>query len=190
VTNTDKGIIICEIPNGSDESVTIRYDAGGADWGGTNLMKMGITTTGDEQQLESSNNSQTTDWQHLVMTWSSGQLIRFYIDGQEDTPTGRDPNTVGTITGVVALIVGKGGKDQNADQSWDGLIDDVRIYNYALSDGEIAYLATDGGAGIHIPIASDADLYQGEAPGNQWINFKDYCLIADQYLEKLLWPTP
>jgi hypothetical protein len=71
-----------------------------------------------------------------------------------------------------------------------GSIDDVRVYGYALSEGEVAYLATDGGAGIHTPINSPADLYQGEAPGNQWINFKDYALIADEYLEKLLWPTP
>jgi len=35
---------------------------------------------------------------------------------------------------------------------------------------------------------SDAELYDGEAPGNQWINFKDYAIIADQYLEIMLWP--
>jgi len=90
---------------------------------------------------------------------------------------------------VTALIVGKGGKDENANQGWDGLIDDVRIYDYPLSDKEVLYLANDGAPTVHYPIVSDAELYDGEAPGNQWINFKDYALIADQYLEKLLWPT-
>jgi hypothetical protein len=188
VTNTDKGFIICEPPDGSDESITIRYDAAGASYQGTNLMKMGITTTGGIVQLESSNNSQTTDWQHLVMTWSSGQDIRFYIDGLEDTPAGRDANTVGTITGVTALIVGKGGKDTASNQGWDGLIDDVRIYNYALSDVEIAYLFTDGEPSLHISIESYADLYTDEPLGSQWINFKDYSILANQYLEEVLWP--
>jgi hypothetical protein len=188
VTGTDKGIIIGEIPNGSDDVITMRYDAAGASYQGTSLIKMGITTTGGLQQLESSSNVQTTDWQHLVMTWSSGQVIRFYIDGLEDTPAGRDDGVVGTVSDVVELIVGKGGKDTAPNQSWDGLIDDVRIYNYALSKEEVAYLGTNGALSIHIPIVSDADLYQGEAPGSQWINFKDYSVIAEQYLDEILWP--
>jgi len=188
VTGTDKGFISCEVPEGQDQIITMRYDVAGATHGGTNVMKMGLATTGGELQLESSSNVQTTDWQHLVMTWSSGQVIRLYIDGFEDTPTGTSEATTGTITGVTALIVGKGGKDENADQGWDGLIDDVRIYNYPLSDKEVLYLAVDGAPTVHIPIVSDAELYDGEAPGNQWINFKDYAIIADQYLEIMLWP--
>jgi hypothetical protein len=43
---------------------------------------------------------------------------------------------------------------------------------------------------LHIPIPSVADVYQGEPQGSQWINFKDYALIAEKYLEELLWPTP
>jgi hypothetical protein len=86
------------------------------------------------------------------------------------------------------LIVGKGGKDQNANQGWDGLIDDVRIYNYALSHQEILYLFTDGEPSLHIPIPSEADLYTDEPQGSQWINLKDYSVIAEQYLDKILWP--
>ncbi|HIJ54435.1 MAG TPA: LamG domain-containing protein, partial [Planctomycetes bacterium] len=191
VTGTNKGFIICDVPQGNDDFVTMRYDSAGATHSGTNVVKMGITTTGGLQQLESSSGVQTTAWQHLVMTWSSGEVIRCYVDGLEDTPTGRDPNTVGTIDGVTALIVGKGGKDQNADQGWDGRIDDVRIYDYPLSKEEVAYIATNGGAGIHIPIDSPADLYQGEPQGQQWINFMDYAILADDWLvekENYYWP--
>jgi hypothetical protein len=70
----------------------------------------------------------------------------------------------------------------------DGMIDDLRIYNYGLSRAEDAYLAADGAGSLHVPILSVADVYQGEAPGNQWINFKDYSLIASKYLEEILWP--
>ena len=39
------------------------------------------------------------------------------------------------------LIVGKGGRNEGASDGWDGLIDDVRIYDRALSDAEIGLLA-------------------------------------------------
>jgi len=43
-------------------------------------------------------------------------------------------------------------------------------------------------ATLHIPIVSDADLYKGEPQGQQWINFRDYGVIAGSWLEKVLWP--
>jgi hypothetical protein len=103
---------------------------------------MAVTSTGGQQQLESSSNIQTTGWQHVAMTWSSGEVIRFYVNGFEDTPTGTDAATTGTITGCSALVVGKGANDEDANDGWDGLIDDVRIYDYALSEALIRELAT------------------------------------------------
>jgi len=140
VTNTDKGFIICSEPAGSDDIVTMRYDEAGSSYGGTNLIKMGLTSTGGEQQLETSSGVQTTEWQHVAMLWSSGQPIRCYINGVEDTPSGRHDGMVGTITGNTKLIIGKGGKDEGASAGWDGMIDDVRIYNIALSEAEIEVL--------------------------------------------------
>jgi hypothetical protein len=67
-------------------------------------------------------------------------------------------------------------------------VDDARIYNFALSEAEVAYLATQGAPTLHVTIPSAADVYQGEPPGSQWINFKDYSLIASKYLEEILWP--
>jgi len=62
VTNSDRGFIDCESPStGNDDRVTMRYDAAGATYGGTNLLKMGVTSTSGLQQLETSNNLQTTN---------------------------------------------------------------------------------------------------------------------------------
>ncbi|MGD8501522.1 MAG: tetratricopeptide repeat protein, partial [Phycisphaerales bacterium] len=78
VTATDKGFIIFEEASGGDNR-SMRYDAaGGRLGGGTNLIKCAITSDADEgppenpgrQQLESSDNTQTTEWQHIAMTWS------------------------------------------------------------------------------------------------------------------------
>ncbi|MHC4230014.1 MAG: LamG-like jellyroll fold domain-containing protein, partial [Planctomycetota bacterium] len=144
--STNRGFIIGMQPDDGDTSITMRYDSGGASGGGTNLLKMAVSTTGDTgdgQQLESSNNSQTTDWCHVCMTWAIDTQIKFYIDGDLDTPTWSQsvddpPITTGTTSQNTTFIVGRGGKDNTtASEGWDGLIDDVQIYNRVLTETEI-----------------------------------------------------
>jgi len=136
--STDAGFIICEQPDGGDNIITMRYDAAGATSGGTNLLKMAVVAPNDEQQLESSSNLQTTEWQHVCMTWSTGQQLKFYVNGVEDTPQANDGPRSVTTSDVTTLIVGAGGKDDNfGGEGWDGLIDDVRIYSRALTVEEI-----------------------------------------------------
>ena len=48
--------------------------------GGNDVVKAGITTTGGIQRLESSNDVQTDSWQHLALTWSSGNELALYIE--------------------------------------------------------------------------------------------------------------
>ncbi|MHC4330920.1 MAG: LamG domain-containing protein [Planctomycetota bacterium] len=135
VVGTDKGFVIFEDPAGGDNR-NIRYDASSWAWeGGSNLIKMALDSTGGHQAYEGSDNTQTTEWQHVAMVWSSGNELLLYIDGELDTPRGNDAGTTGTITGVTKLIVGQGCKDDGG--GWDGLIDDVRIYNEALSAANV-----------------------------------------------------
>jgi len=150
-TNTDKGFIIGVPPAGQDRYITMRYDSTGSGGGGDDVLKMGVSTTasdGDGPQLESSAGLQTTEWQHVCMTWESGGLIYFYVNGGEDTPTDRNnENEVGTTAGCTTLFIGRGGKDENADQGWDGLIDDVRIYRRVLTLTEIQDVMLGKGTG-------------------------------------------
>ena len=134
---TDSGFLWLIEPDGGD-SGGMRYDAASWAWeGGTNLVKMSLQSTGAHMVLEGSDNKQTTAWQHLAVTWTSGEGLKLYIDGELDTPRGVDPPSSGVITAVTTLIVGKGCKDEAADAGWDGLIDDIRIYSRALSQEEI-----------------------------------------------------
>ena len=140
VTDTDHGFIHFIDPDGGDDG-GMRYDAAGASFSGTNVMKMSVHPTGGNLQLESSSGVQTTEWQHVAMSWQSGESLKLYINGMLDTPTGATAPAVGTVDTVTQLLVGKGGKDELISDSWEGLIDDVRIYNRALSDAEMAGLA-------------------------------------------------
>jgi len=118
-----------------------RYDAEGAAGGGTNVIKAAVTTTasggtanrGADQQ-ESRSNVQTTNWQHVAITWKNGDGFKMYLDGIEDfSPTSRMTNQYGRLDMVNYFMLGRGGKNEE----WRGLIDEVYITNYALSAAEI-----------------------------------------------------
>jgi len=140
LTDTDKGFLIFQDPTGGDNNA-MRYDAAGSTGGGTGLLKMSVVSTEDNQQLESSSNLQTNAWQHCAMVWSSGEQLKFYVNGMPDSPSANSGATTGVTTDFEKLLLGKGGKDEGAGDGWDGLIDDLRIYDHAISDAEIAGLA-------------------------------------------------
>jgi len=183
LTTTDKGFLHGVDPAGQDRVFAMRYDQAGASFGGSNILKIGVVSSGGNQNLESSSNLQVTEWQHVAMTWSSGDLIRFYVNGVEDTPSGRNnPNNTGTVTECTKLIIGMGGKFNDASGGgWDGLIDDVRIYNRVLTDAEIAAVAH-----VDRPYARDPQPEDGVIYENTWISLNwtpgDFAVSHDVYL--------
>ena len=180
VIGTDKGFVIFEDPSGGDNR-NMRYDAASWAWeGGTNLIKIALDSTGGHQAYEGSDNTQTTEWQHIAMVWSSGNELMLYINGELDTPRGNDAGTVGTITGMTKLIVGQGCKDDGG--GWDGLIDDVQIYNEALPATEIQSIMRGEG----YPYALGPDPADGALIEETWVILNwspgDFALSHDVYL--------
>jgi len=81
-------------------------------------------------------NFDTGKWKHVVMTYDS-HYIKGYVDGV-NVYTSADQNcTIGTIGHN--LQIGRRG-DGHTGTYFNGLIDDVRIYNRALSAEEIKLL--------------------------------------------------
>jgi len=66
---------------------------------------------------------------------------------------------------------------------YDGLIDDFQIYDYALSEAEVAYLASDGTGRLPWDSGLAADL-----DGSSNVDFGDFAILADEWLESQLWP--
>ncbi|HUW18500.1 MAG TPA: LamG domain-containing protein [Sedimentisphaerales bacterium] len=73
--------------------------------------------------------------------------------------------------------------------AYTGLLDDFRIYNYALSQPEIAYLIT-GGSNLYVPLDSRANFYDQESINSKAVNFRDYACLVAGWLEETIWPTP
>jgi hypothetical protein len=84
------------------------------------------------------------------------------------------------------------GRHAAAEQHFSGTVDEVRVYSEALTQAQVAYLAdeTPGDGGLHVPVASTAELYSGEPEGSQKIDLKDYAELASAWLDELLWPQP
>jgi hypothetical protein len=75
-------------------------------------------------------------WTHLAATYD-GAFMKFYVDSVEAT-TDAQPNgqpqtgSIQTSTGALSI-----GGDARYGQYWTGMIDEVRVYNRALTQSEI-----------------------------------------------------
>jgi hypothetical protein len=70
------------------------------------------------------------------------------------------------------------------DDDFEGMIDDVRIYNYGLSQAEVAWLASDGTG--YVPLRSKYNIKSGESP--EAVNFRDFAELLKYWGDELLWP--
>ncbi|MBN1804525.1 MAG: LamG domain-containing protein [Sedimentisphaerales bacterium] len=115
-------------------------------------------------------------WNHWAFTkeTTTGKM-QIYLNGVlYDSRIGANS----PISGITSFEIGSGWYG-----GYDGLIDDFQIYDYVLSQPEIAYAATNGTGIFDLPLLSPVDLNSDDK-----IDFKDFCLFADSWLDKNLWP--
>jgi len=123
------------------------------------------------------------EWIHIAGTYD-GNTVRCYING-EVAGTNDDANAISQLcqdTNDLAI----GNRSDADNREFIGTIDDVRVYNYGLSEEEIGYIATDGTK--IFSVQSVANLYNKEKLGERAVNLRDYAELAKSWLEKKLWP--
>ncbi|UCF17219.1 MAG: LamG domain-containing protein, partial [Phycisphaerales bacterium] len=131
-----------------------------------------INTGGSLRHLWVGNVLTEGQWYHVAGTWD-GLTQRLYLDGVEiasQTPGG----VLGTTSGV---------RLSNAPEPLNGLLDDVRIYNRALTDVEILGVMSGGGA--EYPLASGPNPADGSMLEATWVSMSwragDYAVSHDVY---------
>jgi len=135
-------------------------------------------------------------WHHVAGTFNNGTLT-IYIDGRPREsylggPTfgyGRYTRYGMIGTGSEASYPPPTGR-QNGPYL-DADLDEVRIYERALSGSEIANLAdeTPADGQLYAAVPSIANLSDDEAPLSRAVNLRDFAVLADQWLEEQLWPA-
>jgi hypothetical protein len=98
-------------------------------------------------------------------------------------PLCADPN-------VTAFRIGTRGGNWGM---WNGYIQDFQMYDYALSAGEAAWLATDGSGHVFLPLVSPANINTDGSVDplhdiNQIVNFGDLAIMGKQWHTTILWP--
>ena len=107
------------------------------------------------------------EWVHFALVYdgsAAGNQSRAYADGMLVGTQTIELDTTDTRTFAIGVWSGN---------YFDGLIDDLRVYGRALSSSEIFSLA--GG--------SRADLND-----DMKVDFMDYAVLVDQWLQEQLWP--
>jgi len=127
------------------------------------------------------------EWQHAAATWD-GTTMRLYLNGEEVGSTAKGGDAVATDASVKASI-GSQPPDAYAtdishiDKFFDGFLDDVRLYNGALTQDEIQILmeASGGYPFAFGPTPADGTIYP-----DTWVNLSwssgDFAVSHDIYL--------
>lgn len=96
----------------------------------------------------------TSDWHHMVLVRTNTSEA-YYLDGVLQATGNSGPNANGTFT-TANLYLGCGSVE--ADNDYEGYLDEVRIYNRALSQPEINQLFCASAPWIDLP---DTSIYSG-----------------------------
>ena len=115
-------------------------------------------------------------WNHWAFTKDAeAGTMQIYLNGLlYKSLTGAESR----ISGITSFEIGSGWYG-----GYDGLIDDFRIYDYALTQPEIAHAATNGTGIFDQTLMTPADLN-----GDNQIDFADFALLAEHWLENQIWP--
>ncbi len=105
-------------------------------------------SNGSKTSFAETNNAISKDWIHVVGSYD-GSIVRLYVNGLAQTTTGSLTGSIHTRSDSY-LAIGRQGNI--SDRYTLGSIDDVRIYNRALSASEISELYTFGNGGSPTPL--------------------------------------
>jgi len=144
-------------------------------------------SNGSKKDIEGDKTLPLDAWLHIAGT-CDGNNMTLYLNGHVEKTEKKRNFTFYAVANEGLGIVERWG-DIGTD-SWYpfiGTIDDVRIYDYALSGGEICYIASDGDGVAEM--VNIANVFTNESEGTkQTVNLRDYAELAKSWLEKKLWP--
>jgi len=126
------------------------------------------------QNVASSSSASPGTWYHVAFTFESPSTLRLYVNGKGGTATGQ-----GTMSPIHSANLWIGGRDADGVGNFDGKIDEITIYNRALTANEINRHYQMGMSGNHAPVivdhySSDWEIYDDSALTHlRWSSYAD-----------------
>lgn len=132
--------------------------------------------------VDSSTNLNTGEWYFAVGTYDAGTGdMKLYLNGVEVASQGHPVGGAVDTSGSVPVAIGANG---STEQFFDGILDDVRVYDRALSASEISDLYTSGGGAptttFEVRVATSTDDAEEQvSSGSVNLTSSDLELISD-----------
>ena len=98
-------------------------------------------------------------WHHIVMTTNSNKL-NFYLDGVLVSSVAKDDGKL-TVSHAPLLI---GSNRTRYGKSFNGALDDIKIFNHSLSESEVESLYTNNGLGYSVEITNTNNITSVNSP--------------------------
>jgi len=97
-----------------------------------------LLVNGNGEDIASAGELSTGNWEHVVAVYDAGNsILKLYRNG---TLVATDTTMRFAVKDLGVTTQNYLGKSQWPDPNYNGMIDDFRIYNRALTDGEVKYL--------------------------------------------------
>ncbi|MCR4994449.1 MAG: RICIN domain-containing protein [Bacteroidales bacterium] len=138
-TDTDHYVFLCPRPSS------------------VNRMRLAIKNGGSEQYIESNTTHRINQWMHVAATFSD-EAITLYLNG---TPVATSTSITERAADFRPLFNYIGRSQFTADPMLKADIDEVRIYNYALTDAQVEelYNKVDGVRALSTVSSSSVDVF-------------------------------
>ncbi|MHC4574545.1 MAG: LamG-like jellyroll fold domain-containing protein [Planctomycetota bacterium] len=155
------------------------------------------TVAGDDEEVNPLDN----EWHHAAVTYDVNTNTHcLYIDGNSIWKRQFDPCIPDIEEDWVCIGSSWNSDfpDVNTAGGFDGDVNSVRIYNRVLSPDEVCYLADEArgclGRECYYKLISPADIVWHPNDVNvperreKQVNFRDYDIMAEHWLQTILWP--
>jgi len=123
-------------------------------------------------------------WSHYAFVKDANDgMMRIYHDG---LLVAQNTEAFLPMIGAAAGSSRIGADLDGTSSYYKGKLDDLQIYDYALSHAQVLYLALGSGSELYQPIQpvlSPVDPYE-----DGQINFRDFAVLAEVWLEQQRWP--
>ncbi|MHC4240652.1 MAG: LamG domain-containing protein [Planctomycetota bacterium] len=152
------------IQKGNDNNETFAIiGGGGADNRGNadNAVSfaMATETRGDVHSVSAKGTFEGGKWYHVAATYDGSDML-LYVNGKV-----AGKNTIGEVKPIAVegepLVIGS--RPPNMDRGFNGVVDDVRLYNKALSAADIRGFGCAGSGPEQVK-----DIFKGDKPGVSW----------------------
>lgn len=98
----------------------------------------------------------TNEWHHVVGTYD-GSFMRLYVDGVEQV-NGTLTGSIDYTDNPVSIGADSDRADHTLEQGWNGLIDEVLIYNRSLTQAEILQIIPEFPSVLMLPLFMSATI--------------------------------